>query len=319
MRVSTSLIFNSGTIGIQNRQYDLYRIQNQLSSGKKILSPQDDPIGASDVLKYSQSKGVNEQYLNNQADATTKLSLLESTLGGVGNELQNIFEKAIQAGSGSYDSTQLGAIAEELKKRMQNLMGLANTQDGTGLYIFGGFKATTQPFQLNAAATSPYALGPATYVSYAGDSGNETLQVSASQTIATSESGADVFMRVKDGQGNLTGRSVFDGLQNLINIIDPTSGVPYTQAAYNQALGDISASINHISTERASVGARLQSLDSMTAIGEDVNYQYEVRLSELQDLDYASAITQFSRYQLQLEAAQQSFKQSSQLSLFNIL
>src|SRR5574343_637083 len=229
MRVSTSLIFNSGTIGIQNRQYDLYRIQNQLSTGKKILSPQDDPIGASDVLKYSQSKGVNEQYLNNQADATTKLSLLESTLGGVGNELQNIYEKAIQAGSGSYDSTQLGAIAEELKKRMQNLLGLANTQDGTGLYIFGGFKATTQPFQLNAAAVSPYTLGPATYVSYAGDSGNETLQVSASQTIATSESGADVFLRIKDSQGNLTGRSVFDGLQNLINIIDPSSGIPYTQ------------------------------------------------------------------------------------------
>ena len=74
MRVSTSMIFNSGTIGMQNRQSDLYKVQNQLATGRKILSPEDDPIGASEALQVTQSKGVNKQFLDNQANAQSQLT-----------------------------------------------------------------------------------------------------------------------------------------------------------------------------------------------------------------------------------------------------
>lgn len=66
MRISTSMMFSNGTHGIQDRQSDLFRVQNQLSTGRRILTPEDDPIGASEVLKVSQSKAANSQYLNNQ-------------------------------------------------------------------------------------------------------------------------------------------------------------------------------------------------------------------------------------------------------------
>lgn len=124
-------------------------------------------------------------------------------------------------------------------------------------------------------------------------------------------------MQVKDPAGNVTSRSLFDGVQNMIEILDGTR--PYTTADYNQAVEDISASVSHVSTVRASVGARLNSLDAMTSSAEDVNYLYDVRLSELQDLDYTKAISEYSKYQVQLEAAQLTFKQISQMSLFNIL
>lgn len=319
MRVSTSQIFNTGTIGIQNLQSGLYTLQNQISTGRKVLTPADDPIAASQALEVSQSKAVNKQFLDNQANASSKLGLLDSTLSSVGSELQSIYEKAVAAGNGSYDSSQRGMIATELKQRMQNLIGLANTSDGTGLYIFSGFQSTTQPFQVNAGGTPPYALGAGSYVSYNGDSGNEILQVSASQAMATSENGQNVFMQVKDSQGNVSGRSIFDGLQNLVNMLDPASGVPFTTAAYSTSLGDLSNAISHVSTVQASVGARMNGLDSMTSSGQDAGLIFESKLSDLQDLDYTAAITQLSRSQMQLQAAQLSFKQTSQLSLFNIL
>jgi len=327
MRVSTSLIFNSGTSGIQNRQYDLYKTMNQLATGRRIQTPEDDPIGAAQSLEVTQSKEVNKQFLDNQATATTKLNFVDATLGNVDEELLSIYEKAIQGGNVTYSPAQRGMVAAELKQRMSSLVGLANAQDGTGLYIFSGFKSNTAPFQVNngsapppyTGGTQPYALGNATAVAYIGDSGNETLQVSASRVMATGENGVDVFMQVKDAQGNVTGRSMFDSLQNLIDQLDPSSGVPFNTASYNQAVADISSTISHVSTVRASVGARLQSLESMSLAASDADFQYASRLSDLQDLDYTDAISKLSRYQMQLEAAQQSFKTTSQLSLFNIL
>lgn len=319
MRVSTSLIFNSGTTGIQNRQFDLYKTMNQLSTGRRVLTPEDDPIGAAQALEVSQAKDVNKQFIDNQNNAATKLNLLDSTLNSVNDELQNIYERAVQAGNGSYSSAERGMIAAELKQRMSNIVGLANTTDGTGGYIFSGFKSTTQPFQPVVGGAKPYSLATNTSVAYNGDAGNEALQVSASRVMETSENGIDVFMQVRDSQGNLTGRSMFDGLQNMIDILDSSSGVPYTDAAYKQALGDIASSVAHTSTVLASVGARMQSLESMTSAAQDVDVLHATRLSDLQDLDYTEAISKLSRYQMQLEAAQQSFKTTSQLSLFNIL
>lgn len=319
MRVSTSLIFNTGTSGIQNLQSSLYRLQNQLSTGRRILAPEDDPIGASESLQVGQSKAVNSQYLNNQANASTKLSYLDSTLSGVQDELLAIKDRAIQAGNASYSPEQRGMIAEELKQRMSSLISYANTQDGEGQYIFSGYKTATQPFQINAGGTPPYALGAQTYVSYSGDSGRLALQVTASQQMATSENGQDVFMQVKDAQGNPTGRSLFDSLQNMINILDPSSGQPFDSTMYSQSLADMSSAIDHVSTVRARVGANMQALDSLTANGQDIGFLYDSRLSDLQDLDYTAAISQFTQNQTQLQAAQLSFKQTSQLSLFNIL
>ncbi|MBS1141005.1 MAG: Flagellin, N-terminal [Proteobacteria bacterium] len=319
MRISTSMIFNNGTNGIQARQFDLYKVQQQLSTGKRILTPADDPIGASEALKVSQSKGVNKQFLDNQADAKTRLNYLEDVLANMGDELTSAFEKASLAGNTTYSASNRGMIATELASRMQSLLGLANTQDGTGLYIFAGFQSTTKPFELNTGATQPYALGAGTYVTYNGDAGQQSLQVTSSNEMEVSENGLDVFMQVKDASGNVKGRSLFDSLQNMIDILNPASGVPYTVAAYTQALGDLSDVVTHFANVRGSVGARLNSLDSMTSMGEDVGYQYDTRLSQLQDLDYTEAISRFSNYQMQLEAAQLSFKQTSQLSLFNIL
>ena len=319
MRVSTSQIFSSATFGIQSLQSDLYTTQNELSTGKRILTPADDPVGASQALMISQSQAVNKQFLSNQATATSQLNSVDSTLSSVNTTLQSIYQDAVQGGDASLDPTQKGMIATDMKQQLTALIGLGNTQDGTGLYIFAGFKSNVQPFQVNAAATPPYSLATGTSVSYSGDNGNQTLQVSASQNMATTENGSDVFMQVQDSQGNATGRTIFDSIQNMIDQLDPNSGVPFSQASYTQALSDITNSISHTANVRASVGAKLQSLTNMTSTGQTINTQLATNLSSLQDLDYASAISQLTQTQMQYQAAVLSFKSIGQLSLFNVL
>lgn len=326
MRVSTSMLYNSGLKGMMNLQSELYRTQNQLSTGRRILTPADDPIGAAEALQVSQSKGVNTQFKNNQADASIQLSLTEGIVSSVGNTLTRVSELAAQAANPMLDDAQRGMIAAELKLQLETLRGLANTQDGTGLYIFAGFKSNQEPFALNPAATPPgagdttpaYDLGNG-YVTYSGDAGKPTLQVSASKTMAVSENGQEVFMQVRDAQGNITGQSMFDTVKNLTDLIDPSSGMTFTQAELVNVRDDLKATIDHVANVRASLGARLNALDGLTTTASDIDYLYNVRLSELQDLDFTEAISRFSRYQTQLEATQLTFKQTSQLSLFNIL
>lgn len=316
MRVSTGQIYDSGVFGIQSNTSELYKIQNQMSTGRRVVRPEDDPVAAAQALVVLQSKEVNQQYLGNQDNARSQLNLIDNNLGGVTEQLQQVLERTVQAGNATLSQNERQMIAADLKGMLDSLVGFANTQDGEGRYLYSGFQTQVQPFQLSGNV-GPYDLTN-TYMSYLGDEGQRKLQVDASQQMGINETGSDVFMRVRDQSGTLTGRSMFDSLQNLINSLNAPIGAT-SQTEYSQALDDLHASLDTVSRVRASVGSRLQSLDGLTNTSEDRNVQYEGNLSTLQDLDYAKAISDMTRRKMQLEAAQSSFAKISQLSLFNVI
>ena len=305
MRISTMQIYNGGTAGIQKLQSDLYSAKNQVSTGRRIVTPKDDPIGAAQALMVTQAGAVNELYLKNQGTADSKLSALDSTLQGINDELVNIYEKSIAAGNGAYSDSDRKAIAAELTERLDSLISLANTQDGNGRYVFAGFQSTTKPF-----SGSP--------VVYAGDDGQQKLQVTASQYVTTNLSGNDVFMNVVDANGVSTGQSMFQSVQDMITFLN-TPGGSAGSPAYTTALSNISASIDNVLRNQATVGARQSSLESMTNTAEDRVVQYAQQLSDIEDLDYAKAITEISQKKLQLDATQATFAKTAQLSLFSYL
>ncbi|WP_051452897.1 flagellar hook-associated protein FlgL [Dechloromonas agitata] len=305
MRISTMQIYNGGTAGIQKLQSDLYSAQNQVSTGRRIVTPKDDPIGAAQALMVTQAGAVNELYLKNLGTADSKLSALDSTLQGINDELVGIYEKSIAAGNGAYSDSDRKAIAAELTERLDSLISLANTQDGNGRYVFAGFQSTTKPF-----SGSP--------VVYAGDDGQQKLQVTASQYVTTNLSGNDVFMNVVDANGVSTGQSMFQSVQDMITFLN-TPGGSAGSPAYTTALSNISASIDNVLRNQATVGARQSSLESMTNTAEDRVVQYAQQLSDIEDLDYAKAITEISQKKLQLDATQATFAKTAQLSLFDYI
>jgi flagellar hook-associated protein 3 FlgL len=194
MRISTSMMFDTNARNLTRMQGDLYRLQNQMATGRRILTPSDDPVAAAQALVVSQQQSINQQFIDNQGNAASQLTELEDRLNGVTNVLQAVKTRVVEAGNGAYSDSDRKAIAADIRERYQELLGLANAADSMGNYVFAGFSAKTQPFSVSG---SP---GERT-VSYQGDDGRRQLQVDASRIMDVSESGSDIFMRIPQGNG----------------------------------------------------------------------------------------------------------------------
>ncbi|MEY2632620.1 MAG: flagellar hook-associated protein 3 [Pseudomonadota bacterium] len=190
MRLSSAQIFDSGTLGLQRTYNDLYKLQNQISTGRRILTPQDDPVAAAQALVTSDQQAVNNQYLDNQRTAKSTLALLESHVGGMTEILQDVREKWVAAGNGAYTPSERRAVATAIREDMQQLLALANTKDATGMAFFSGYKGGTQSF-VDSNGT----------ITYQGDGGRRQLQVSSQRFLDVSLSGQEVFESITQGNG----------------------------------------------------------------------------------------------------------------------
>jgi flagellar hook-associated protein 3 FlgL len=406
MRISTNTMFETATNQLGTLQTDLARTQMQLSANRRILSAADDPIAASRALEVTQSQAMNTQFGTNRTNAKQSLSLVDQTLQDVTGQLTDIQSLVVTAGNAAYSASDRAALATELEGRLADMLGLANTADGTGGYLFGGYKSTTQPFSQNPTGAQ-----------YLGDQGNRTLQVGSARKMAVTDNGSAIF------EANLTGNGVFQTQAAATNagsgIVSPgaitnmsqltghdyavsfavtgtpavttytvtdnsttpasavVSGAPYQPGAtiafdgmalevkgdpangdsfsvkpsqkqsvfttltsliatlrapadgssgkaaltngLNTASSNLKNAMDNVLTVQSSVGARLKELDYLDSSGDDLDIQYTSTLGDLQDLDMVKTISLFSQQQMTLQAAQQSFKAMSGLSLFNYI
>ena len=392
MRISTPQIYANGTNGILRNQYDQYRLQNQLSTARKVVTPADDPVAAAQALLTEQKKNVNAQFLDNQGNAESQLRELESLMASVGGALIDCKTRWVEAGNGAYGDEQLKSIAMDIRGKFAEILGIANNADSNGLYRFAGYQASTQPFAEQGGA-----------VTYQGDSGARQLQVETSRFMEISFSGRAFFEAIPTGNGTFvvnagaanagtgvvdngsvvgnfdgnayeiqfTSPTTYDVLQNGVTFSTgntytsgsaitlggaqiaiggaPAAGDAFTiepsreesvfatlekfidaletgnasSAEFQNTMYRVGASLDqglqHVLNQRASVGARLLEIDNLKALGEDLNVQYDMQLSSLVDLDYASTISNLAQKELQLQAAQQSFVKVTSLSLFNYI
>lgn len=184
MRISTSMIYDRGVGAIQNQWKNILHTQQQVSTGRRVLTPADDPIASARALEIGQTKAVNSQFAVNIGYADDAMKLLESRLQSAGDVLHYVRELAVQAGNGAMAPEDLRYMATDMKAQFEAMLALANSQDGTGDYIFGGHRSQQQPYD-----------GGLSGVSYNGDQGERTIQVSASRYMPVSLPGSDVFDR----------------------------------------------------------------------------------------------------------------------------
>lgn len=432
MRISTNQIYDSGVLGIQRNQQGLFHLQNQLSSGRRVLTPEDDPVAAAQALVVTQSKDINTQYVENQGNARAQLALVDANLTSLTDLIQGARERAVEA-TGNLTDAQRGFIATDLQLKLNAMVNLANTDDGTGQFMFSGYQGATRPFAIDGSIA---AVAPATEppVVYFGDDGERLLQVGASTKMAGNVSGAELFMSIRSGNGTFAtavagnsggginqgsalidagsvtnlaqwdaavsahggfqiefsmggggleyqiyetnppnaamlsapqpfvpgqaialqkttapaasfgaqvvvsgtpavgdrftvtpsaNQSMFKTLQNLIGALQTPVNATFTKTELTNRIkaevANLDGAINNLARVRADVGSRMNTLDSLTNGAKDLDLQYSTALSELQDLDYVAALSNFNQQQMQLEASQKSFAQISRLSLFDIL
>ncbi len=400
MRISTSQTFDSALQNMLTQQARLLQTQNQVGTGLRVLTPSDDPAASVRVADIESNLAVISQYRANAVAAEAQLGLEDITLSNVNNILQRASELTVQAANGTNSDQSRGAIAAELRERLNELVDLANTRDAAGEYIFAGNNVTTQPFAVSGST-----------VSYSGDQAQRLLQVGEGTRVAVRDSGARVFLSVPAGNGRIdaqvaggnAGTLVVNGYSATgsftpdnytLSFSQPTPADPITytvtdgaaavvasgtwvegdgvqfagvqleflgvpadgdsvsitpsgrrdmfaiveelvtaletprsddqagavqQNAINKALTELDQALTHVNDVRASVGARLNIVDSQRSINEDFEFQLQTSLSETRDLDYAEAISRFNEQLVSLQAAQQTYVRIQDLSLFNLL
>jgi flagellar hook-associated protein 3 FlgL len=311
MRVSTSMQYYSGKQNLLDNQGNLQKLQNQLSTGRKVLNPSDDPVAATRSLLIEQSISKNEQFMASQEMAGSQLALTDSLLNSSTDVLMTVSDVAVAGGDATYTDAERSTLAKELRERLKNLVDLANSKSASGDYVFGGYMSNDPPFTMD-----PNTLD----VTYNGDGGNLLLQIASTATVPITEDGRDVFMRVLDSGNSPTGNSVFGAVKDMIDYLEtPNAPTAAGQANYSAALGSLQLSMDHVSRWRSVVGARENLVDTMSETSKALDTQFATQQSALTDLDYTSAITDFTLQKTQLEAAQQSFSKVTESNLFSYI
>ena len=196
-------------------------------------------------------------------------------------------------------ANQRSVLAINLTSSLNALIGLANTQDASGNYLYAGYQNKTKPFTATATGAT-----------YNGDSNQQYLQVDGQRQMVVNAPGDSVF------QAN--GNDVFSTYSNLIAVLnDPTANSAAVSAAVSTALSGIQTATDTVAISRSAVGTKMNELDSLNNVGSSRDLEYTQSLSALQDLDYAQALSQVSQKQTILDAAQKSFVKITSLSLFD--
>lgn len=193
MRTSTMGMHYSLVNQMQQRQSGIAQAQLQVSSGRRVLTPADDPVAAGRILALENQLSAWSQYERNANAVQTRLSIEEQALADAGKLLQRVRDLTLTANSGTLDDEARRAIATEVAERSAELQAIANRRDAAGEYLFAGNSAHTQPFVRTVGG-----------MSYAGDQATRAVQVSPTQFVNVGHNGYRAFMSVPEGNGVFT-------------------------------------------------------------------------------------------------------------------
>lgn len=245
---------------MQENTKKLERYNNELSTGKKILRPSDDPVSTLRSMQVNTILAENEQYKDNIDQALNWLDATEGSLGKLTDVLDRLKELTIMAANGTYEQPQMDAINDEVKQLREHVVQLANTSLA-GRYIFSGFEAN------NVAYASH--LGP-----YQGDQNKLNVEIGKGVTIDYSIPGDQVFDQV------------FGMMNNMVNFLQTGDKVSLSTTSLN----DINNTMDNILTVRAGLGAKVRRLEMSLNRLDDVQISTTKLLSNLEDVDVAETI-----------------------------
>lgn len=300
MRISTVQLQLNAVSEMINRQAELGKTQQEVASGKKFLSPSDDPPGAVAALDYSRQIGSLDQYKVNIERAYSASITEEATLAAIQDKMLRLQDLALEAGNGSLGASGRSAISYEVRGLLQDILNTANTRDANGDYIFSGFESATQPYTDAGGGV----------FTYNGDQGQRLIEIAPSTRVAASDPGARIFGGLDAAAGGKT--DVFAIIADFATDLEA--------GTFNvNTITDLNTAMTSVLGARAVTGTRLNALEGIKTLNESFTLDAKKNLSDVQDLDYAEAIGRLNLQLAGLEAAQQAFTRIQNLSLFNFL
>lgn len=314
MRISTAMMYQQNMRGITNSQSEWLRYGEQMSTGKRVTKPSDDPIAASQAVVLSQAQAQNSQYALARTFATQKISLEENVLGQVTTAIQSAQERIVNAGNGTLSDDDRASLATDLEGIRNQILNLANSTDGNGRYIFAGYKTDSAPFS-----------GGANSITYTGGSTSVTQSVDASRTMTVGHLGSQIFDKVTSNavpepDGSPSETNLFEMLDSAISALKtPAADLTNVEkGAIDKTNRGLRNSLNNVLTVRAELGTQLNELDKLDELGSDRALGQAQQMSDLVDVDWNSAISSYVMQQAALQASYKAFSDMQGMSLFQL-
>lgn len=291
MRITNQMMANRILQNLNANLALMNSSSEQLSTGKRIQRPSDDPIGASRSLQLRTSVHETEQFIRNVSTATSWMEGADAAMSDATVTLQRARELAVQGANGTLADESLGAIADEVDQLISHLVQTANADHG-GRYVFGGFQTTNPPFTettgpVPAGWIQPVGGQMVTGVTYNGDSGKISYEIASGVTTTV----------------NVPGDSLFgDAFQALINLRDNLRSRNQSQIS-NVSLAEIDQATDNLLGWQADLGARTNQLESTNNRLQDLKTNFQQLLSENEDADIAEVIMKLKMQENVYQAA----------------
>ena len=307
MRVTQAGFYNQATKQMAEQQSKVFETQAQLSSGKKMLRPSDDPALAASLNNLKSQISVNQRHLTNLGRMGDTLKMQEASVSGSVDLVSRIKELSIQGASDTYSAADRKSIAIEIKGLISSLVDLGNMRDTDGAFLFSGYSQDQAPFAESASGV----------VSYTGTPDYQQVMVDEGRSMQIGMPGSDVF-------GSVQHLDTSTGVSSSIELF-ATLGLMYqalidnNTTAIKDNLDKVSSVHEHLVVQQSTIGSRMNRVETLTNATEDRDYTYKILQSSMEDLDYVEAASRLKNQSLALQAGQQTFAQLSGLSLFKYI
>lgn len=331
MRVTNKMLSNNFLYDMQNNLQNLKTLQGQLSSGKEIRRPSDDPFKAARAMQMHTDISSNKQYNENIKDTINWLDQTDTGLKQLGAQFQRVRELMVSSGNATYGSDERQKIKDEMNGVISNISQTLNASFD-GKYVFGGTRGTSKPVGIKEEENNniiTYKAADGSNLTVPEDIMKERLVTEISQGVTVEYNvTATEILQFKDGKGNPQDViSILESkLKHLDGKIKTSDGSGWeenisgaNEAITGQDLADMDAVIGNILKLRSQVGSKMNAMKSAQEQNLDENLNLTDILSQTEDIDITEKTMQFATAQTVYIAALQTSAKVLQPTLMDYL
>ncbi|MDR7235707.1 flagellar hook-associated protein FlgL [Neobacillus drentensis] len=265
-RVTQSILNQNMLNNLQTNNRAMEKYQNQITSGKKVTKPSDNPVTVVRGMAYRSSLNDVDQYKRNANDGFAWMTTTEEALNEVTSVMQRVRELTVQGLNGTNDESARNAIADEIKQLREHLGDVANSQIA-GKYIFAGTDFKNPPFVTGI---------PKEFSNQNVES--ITAQVGQTNNVQTNVLGTDVFDKAINGDGG-----IFQVLSDIYDYFQSGTGT-------NDLLVKLDGQIDNLLKERSELGARMNRMELSISRLDGLEISTTNLVSNEEDVDISRAI-----------------------------
>ncbi|MCE5311893.1 MAG: flagellar hook-associated protein FlgL [Nitrospiraceae bacterium] len=306
MRITTRMFYDNFLAGMNTNLQAIVDASEQISSGKRVNKPSDDPLAMSRIIGYKTETSQITQYKRGINTAKDSLETMDSTLTTLSSVLSRAKELAVKGASGTETAQSRAIMAQEADVILQEAIGLANTRVGNR-YIFAGYQSNTAPID----STGAFATDSNSVKINIGDNIDISLNMPANELFNDSTAlPANINTNAANGQYVL----------KALNYLKQTLADPNaTTQNLQDSIGYIDGVSDVLSQKMGEVGAKLNKVTNIADFLDDRQFNVTKYLSTDQSADVATLVTQIAQRQTSLEGLRQVTTQFLSTNLFSFL